>query len=556
MNGHNNGIARRVLSLLGIVVVLAAGVWVYVNVLAPQTPATTAANFAQVTQVKQGNVSASISAVGQLASVQQSDMAFDRMSGSTKLLTLGVKVGNTVTAAQVLATIDPAPYQQAVDQAQSDLQAAQDNLATLKTPATALQISKSDVAVAQASRDYEQAKYDLSQLVTPDIASLQDAVANAQDALAVAQIQQTLAEHDATAKSERDLLYAVAWHQRRISDLQALVAHGQANLEQTNAVATEQTALGQAQADLAVAQAKRQSALATATATVAAAKATLADAQTALATAQAGGDALALAKARLAVQSSKVTFDSATSDRTTLTAGPDAVTLAGTQADVDRKKLALANAQLDLAGTKLTAPFAGTILQTNVVPGDQIASNTKILTIADLKQLQVFAAVDETTIKKVAPGQTTQITFDALPGQTLSGKVGDVPLQGGLQGGVMIYQVPITLTGADRLPLLVGMTANVKVQLGQAQNALLVPAMAILRTSGGYQVLVPNALDPQGAPTSVPVEIGLSDGVNTQIVKGLNLGDSVVTQLSASSQTGGGNQRGGGGFFGLPIFGR
>jgi len=149
------------------------------------------------------------------------------------------------------------------------------------------------------------------------------------------------------------------------------------------------------------------------------------------------------------------------------------------------------------------------------------------------------ASIDETTIKRVAQGQAAQITFDALPGQTLRGQVGEVPLQGALQGGVMVYQVPISLTGADagRLPLLVGMTANVKIQVGQAQNALLVPTLAITRGSSGYQVLIPNATDPQGEPVAVPVEVGLSDGVNTQIVRGLNLGDKVVARIAAATQT-------------------
>ena len=73
-----------------------------------------------------------------------------------------------------------------------------------------------------------------------------------------------------------------------------------------------------------------------------------------------------------------------------------------------------------------------------------------------------------------------------------------MPLQGSLQGGVMVYEVPISLEGAEKLPLLVGMTANVAIRTGQAENALLVPAMALQNVSGLYQVLVPNTSDPTG----------------------------------------------------------
>ena len=97
-------------------------------------------------------------------------------------------------------------------------------------------------------------------------------------------------------------------------------------------------------------------------------------------------------------------------------------------------------------------------------------------------------------------------------GRRCKGQVGEVPLQGTLQGGVMVYEVPISLAGAEQLPLLVGMTANVKIAMGQAQNALLVPAMALQKANGMYQVLVPNTGDPTGQPEAVPVEVGLSDG--------------------------------------------
>ena len=146
----------------------------------------------------------------------------------------------------------------------------------------------------------------------------------------------------------------------------------------------------------------------------------------------------------------------------------------------------------------------------------------------------MLASVDETTIRRVSAGQPAQITFDAVPGQALQGRVGEVPLQGTLQGGVMVYQVPISLVGADKLPLLVGMTANVKIALGQAENALLVPAMALQKANGLYEVLVPNTTDPAGQPEAVPVEVGLSDGSYTQIVSGLNDGDKVVVQMAAA----------------------
>ncbi len=529
----------KTVSRVGLIVLVVAlgigGYWLYTTRLAPKPAATAATSYTQIVEVKQGNLSANLTVVGQLDALQRSDLTFERMNGTAKLLTLAVKAGNTVTAGQVLATIDPASYKQVLDRTKSDLQAAEEKLADLKTPVTDLQLARSDLAIAKAEYQLQQAQDALETLTNPDLPALQTAVADALSTLAKTQADLTALQNDTATADKISKLrdtdaklwetysrlagetYSDTFYQDRLQ-----VAHNKA-LDAQDARVT--------------AELQQQNSLVAAQMQVRKAKTTLADAQEKLATAQAGGDPLALAKAKSAVRDAEVALATAKDDRVTLTQGTDATVLAATQADVDKKRLAVADAETALAGAELTAPFAGTILQTNAAVGDTIASTKKILTVADLKGLQVVAAIDETTIKRVIQGQTAQITFDALPGQTLRGQVGDVPLQGALQGGVMVYQVPISLTGATQLPLLVGMTANVKIQLGQAQNALLVPALAIQRGSSGYQVLIPNTIDPQGEPTAVPVEIGLSDGVNTQIVRGLNLGDKIMTRLAATTTT-------------------
>ena len=204
-------------------------------------------SYTQVVQVKQGDLSSTISVVGQLAAEQSSSLAFAHMSGTAKLLTLGVQAGNTVTATQVLATIDAASYQQALDQAKSDLQAAEETLADLKAPATALEIAQADAATATAEKTLEQAKSDLADLSAPDLTSLENAVKDAEDTLKLLQIQSDLAERDSLAKSERDLRYNVNWYGRRIASLEAMTKR---NAEQTAEITTDQGILAAAQADL------------------------------------------------------------------------------------------------------------------------------------------------------------------------------------------------------------------------------------------------------------------------------------------------------------------
>jgi HlyD family secretion protein len=265
------------------------------------------------------------------------------------------------------------------------------------------------------------------------------------------------------------------------------------------------------------------------------AQASLADAEEALAAAKTGGDKLKVATARVAVHEAEVDLQAAQKARADLDEGADATDLATAQAAVDEKQLAVSDAEAALAGTQLVAPFDGTIVETYVSEGDRVTASTVILTLANLDTLQVVAAVDETTIRQVSVGQTAAITFDAFPGQSFTGKVLAVPLQGTLQGDVMVYSVPVSLIGADKLSLRVGMTANVEIQSEQVADALLVPTIALQQANNMYQVLVPNTTDPNGAVEAVPVEIGSSDGTYTQITKGLNEGDQVLVEVSTSS---------------------
>ena len=517
-----------------------------------------ATTYTQIVQVTRGNLSSTLSVVGQLAAEQSSILSFAHMSGTTELKTVSVTAGEVVTKGQVLATIDDASYRQALDQARSDLQAAEKTLTDLTTAATALEIAQADATAATAEQSLEQAKADLADLQDPDLTTLENAIKDAQDNITLLQLEEEQAQRDSLAKSERDLTYSVNWYERRIEQLKALK---NPNLEQLQELSDDQDKLSAARADLASVQAQRELARQAREAEMAQAQGTLAEAQEALAGAKAGGDKLALAQAQLAVNEADVNLQSAQEARKELDQGADATKIATARAAVDKKRLTVSNAEIALAGTQLVAPFGGTILDVNASEGDRVSAGSNILTVANLKVLRVEASVDETAIRQVSVGQEASITFDAFPGQTFTGKALEVPLQGTLQGDVMVYSVPVSLIGAEKLTLLVGMTANVEIQVGAVQDALLVPTLALTQFNNRYQVLVPNTTDPKGSPEAVPVQIGLSNGTYTVVTKGLNEGDKVLVQLEKGSSTssnrygrevrvGGGAMGGFGGIFG------
>jgi HlyD family secretion protein len=524
----------RWIVVLALVAGLAAGgFWLYQSRSAAQSTTTAQDDtFTQVVAVQQGDLSASISVVGALEADQQATLAFDRLSGVTTLLSLDVAAGNKVEAGQTMASVDPAPWQQALDQARSALQEAEQTLDDLQTPATALQVAQADLAIAKAELAQAQAQDALDELTTPDLVSLRAQVANAR--LSVTQAQASLLEvqSDKTRADNLDTLRET--EADRSAEHTRLANESYTDSYQRDRLRLAYNALRDAQDARISAELQAQVTLLKAQMQVRQTEQKLADAQEGLAEAQSGADALDLAAAQQAVAQAESDVAAAQEARTDLDAGADAVKLAAAQADVDKKRLAVAEAEADLAGATLVAPFSGTVLETQAKAGDRISANSPILTIANMDGLQVVASVDETTIRQIAAGQAAQISFDAFPGQTFSGEVLSVPLQGTLQGGVMVYDVPVSLQGAEALPLLVGMTANVAIDVGQAQNALLVPSMAVQTVGGLAQVLVPNASDPAN-PVAVPVQVGLSNGTYTEIVRGLNAGDQVVVQLSSAS---------------------
>lgn len=528
--------ALRILLALLFIAAVGGGYFYYRSRAAggATTSSASAETYTQVIQVTQGDLSSTLSVVGQLAAEQSASLNFEHLSGTTELATLAITAGAVVTQGQVLATINDASYRLTLEQAKSDLQAAEETLADLQTPPTALEIAQADVMVASAEQMLEQAKSDRAELRNADLTALENAVKDAQDSLTLLQIQSEQAQRDSLAKSERDLQYSVYWYERRVEQLKALK---NPTVEQTAELAEDEVKLADARVDLASVQAQRELTRQSREAELAQKQVALAEAQAALAEAQAGGNKLSLAQAQLAVSQAEVSLQSAQIARSELDAGADATKLAAAQAAVDKKKLAVSNAAIALAGTQLVAPFDGTILEVNADEGDRVLASSRILTLANLKALQVVASVDETTIRQVSTGQDATITFDAFPGQSFSGKVLEVPLQGTLQGDVMTYSVPVSLTGAEKLTLLVGMTANVEIQVGTVTNALLVPTMALTQSNNRYQVQVPNTTDPTGSPESVPVEIGLSDGTYTVVTKGLNVGDKILVQFDTSSSS-------------------
>lgn len=155
---------------------------------------------------------------------------------------------------------------------------------------------------------------------------------------------------------------------------------------------------------------------------------------------------------------------------------------------VDTKDLEIQQAQLDLENTKsklektsITSPIDGVIATQNLKVGDEISNSeagTKVAaTVIDPNQMQIVVPIDELDINKIKLGQKANIYLDSMPDNTYDGQVSKISTYGKTTSGVTTYSVTISIKSEEIMR--VGMTANVKILVGQKENVLLLPSTAV-----------------------------------------------------------------------------
>jgi HlyD family secretion protein len=203
------------------------------------------------------------------------------------------------------------------------------------------------------------------------------------------------------------------------------------------------------------------------------------------------------------------------------------VDVAEAQAQVLKLEGKVADAEAALAEAKLVAPFAGVIDLVKVEPGATVSPGTEVVTMFSAADLRVLARVNDMDVSQLQAGQQAQLAFDAFPGQTFDGQLGDIPALGTYENGMTWFDVEVAFEAGEQ-PLWVGMGANVYVPLFRKENVLIVPAMAVQSDEEGSFVLLVLGRRTERRR----VEVGISDGVNIEIVQGLEKGDVVRIPLS------------------------
>jgi HlyD family secretion protein len=280
-----------------------------------------------------------------------------------------------------------------------------------------------------------------------------------------------------------------------------------------------------------------------------------------------------LAKAQAQIDSARATLND-------LLAGPKQTDLQQAQASVDSAVATLkdlqagakpsdletalatlkqAQAQRDLAAVNLaqatvTAPFDGIVTQVNVVPGQVTGGGTTTGTtttttssaqfeVVDDSQLHIDVNVSESDAATVKVGQQAIITLDSVPGQAQQGMVDRINPVAVTTSNVTAFPVRIVFT-AGNPAVKPGANATVQIVTNVAANVLTVPSRAVTNVGGQPAVTVLF----NNATFLVPIRTGITDGRNTEVLSGLQEGDTVVLPAAGAARPAGGA----GGFGGGP----
>lgn len=203
-------------------------------------------------------------------------------------------------------------------------------------------------------------------------------------------------------------------------------------------------------------------------------------------------------------------------------------------------EISMQNLQDAMNNYTVTAPISGTIIEKDAKVGDAVKAGDTLCIVYDLSYLEMSINVDELQISSISVGQQVQITADAVPDKTYVGTVTRVSMKGTSNGGTTTYPVSIRIDDTDGLRP--GMNANAEIVVAEAKNALVVPNAAVVR--GSYVLVTKDSPSAANADTAmeapegfvyVPVKTGVSDDDYTQIVSGIQEGDTIGYDPSSVS---------------------
>lgn len=194
------------------------------------------------------------------------------------------------------------------------------------------------------------------------------------------------------------------------------------------------------------------------------------------------------------------------------------------EAAVRQAEAALALARLQLSRSEVRAPLDGVVVKRLVSVGEQVdgTASQPLFEVANVSEVELFGNVPAVYLQRIRVGQTLRIATDAFPGKELAARV--VAISPAVDPTTNVGLVRIRIANSSGL-LRLGMYLAAQLPLETHAQALVVPPQAIYRNQEGrslvYRVQGENA-------EAVPVKIGLETQERTELLEGVQAGDTVI----------------------------
>ena len=210
--------------------------------------------------------------------------------------------------------------------------------------------------------------------------------------------------------------------------------------------------------------------------------------------------------------------------------------IAKAEAQVAQARASLDNSQEDLKNSTIVSPIDGLVLSRDVNVGDAVSSilimgsqGTLVMSLGDISEVYVQGKVDEADIGKVYLAQPARIVVESFKDKKFTGKVTKISPLGKEKDNVTTFEVRVSISNPTG-ELKANMSANAEILLEEKKNVLMVPeASLVYDKERNASVELPDPKAENGRK-KIPVKLGISNGVKTEILSGVNEKQQVVLQ--------------------------
>jgi HlyD family secretion protein len=195
------------------------------------------------------------------------------------------------------------------------------------------------------------------------------------------------------------------------------------------------------------------------------------------------------------------------------------------RASITSALAALSLIDQQIADATLTAPADGLVGSIDIDLGEVATANAPVGTLIS-PSLKIEADVSELDIAGIAVGQPVTFAFDAIEDREFTGRVSRVAPRETSKDDDIYYKVEVSIDGEEPA-IRIGMTADIDIEVGAKDGALLVPRRQVYRRDGkDYVKIVP----PKGEPEEIEVQVGLRGRDDYEILSGLRESDLILVE--------------------------